>query len=170
MQERTVLLLVVVLVVSTAGAGVAVNLLRPNDAANWRAFNLTLGESGAAAVGSPIQLNVTVRQAMLNPKTLWVVFLSIDVGTMNITSATPGSNPWGYPTVWNLTGLDLSATQRFSATVVPTQPGTTFVYAMIWVPLGDIASVPIDASGHVNPAGVTLEDVASVPVTVTATG
>ena len=168
MQERTVLLLVVVLVVTTAGAGVAVNLFRPNDAGAWRAFNLSLTWNGTAAVGSAIQLGVDVRQAMLDAKTLPYLFLSLDVGTMRIVSSTPGTNPWGYPTVWNLTGLDLTETWFFNATVVPTEPGTTLVYAWVWVPLGDLSSVPIDASGHVNPAGVTLESVASAAITVTA--
>lgn len=168
MHERTVLLVVVALVVSTAAAGVAVNLLRPNDAQAWRAFNVALASSGGAAVGSPLNLSVSVRQGMLDPKSLWVVFLSLDVGTMTITSATDGRNPWGYRTVWNLTGLDLSGARTFNATVVPTQAGTEPVYAMIWVPLGDIASVQIDASGHVNPNGVTLETVVSESLTVTA--
>lgn len=168
MQERTVLLLVVVLVLATAAAGVAVNVLRPNDAQAWRAFNLSLAASANAAVGSPLNVSVSVRQGMLDPRSLWVVFLSLDVGTMNIMSATPGANPWGYPTVWNLTGLDLSGTRLFNATLVPTQAGSTVLYAMIWVPRGDVRSAPIDASGHVNPAGVALEGEAAEPVVVTA--
>ncbi len=168
MQERTVLLLVVVLVVSTAAAGAAVNLFRPNDAVEWRAFNLAVATNLTGAVGSPLQVSVSVRQGMLNPRTLTDVFLSLDVGTMQVRSSTPGTNPWGYPTVWNLTGLDLSSPRLYNATVVPTQAGTTVVYAMVWVPLGSLASVPIDANGHVNPAGVTLEAVASQSVVVTA--
>ena len=168
MQERTVLVLVVVLVVSTASAGVAVNLLRPSDSGAWRAFNLSLDSEGAARVGSPMNLTAGVRQGMLDPKTLPIFFLSIDVGTMNIASSSPPTNPWGYPTVWNLTGLDFSGTLDFNATVVPTDTGTQIVYAMIWVPLGDLSSVPIDASGHVNPSGVTLESVQTLPLSVTA--
>lgn len=168
MQERTVLILVVVLVVSTTAAGVAVNTLRPNDSGAWRAFDLSVAWNGTAAVGSPINLTVSVRAAMLDPKTLPVLFLSLDVGTMHVGSVTPGTNPWGYPTVWNLTGLDFSGPRTFNATVVPTDSGSNWVYAMIWVPLGDVRSVPIDSSGHVNPAGVTLEAVASEAITVTA--
>lgn len=168
MQERTVLLLVVALVLSTAAAGVAVNVLRPNDAGAWRAFNLAVSANGSAAVGSPINVAMSLRQGMLDPKSLWVVFLSLDAGTMNITSATPASNPWGYPTVWNLTGLDLSGTRFFNATLVPTEAGSTILYAMVWVPLGDVRSVPIGPSGHVNPSGVALESIATVSVLVTA--
>ena len=168
MPERTLLLLVVVLVVSTAAAGAAVNLFRPNDAGAWRAFNLAVDTNLTGAVGSPLRISVSVRQGMLDPRTLPVVFLSLDVGTMQVTSATPGTNPWGYPTVWNLTGLDLSSTLLYNATVVPTDAGTTVVYATIWVPLGDLASVPIEANGQVNPAGVTLESVASQSIVVTA--
>lgn len=168
MQERTVLILVVVLVVSTAAAGAAVNLFRPNDAGVWRAFNLAVATNLTGAVGSPLHVSVSVRQGMLDPASLPVVFLSLDASTMQITSATPGTNPWGYPTVWNLTGLDLSSTRFYNATVVPSVAGTTILYAMIWVPLGQVSSVPIDANGHVNPAGVTLESVASQSVTVTA--
>ncbi len=168
MQERTVLVVVVVLVVSTAAAGVAVNALRPDTADTWRAFNVSLAASGSPAVGAPLNLSVVVRQGSIDPKSLWVVFLSLDVGTMNISSATPGTNPWGYATVWNLTGMDLSSPRTFNATVLPTEPGNEPGYAMIWVPLGDIASVPIDPSGHVNPAGVTLESVVSASLLVTA--
>ncbi len=168
MQERTVLLVVVVLIVSTAAAGIAVNVLRPNGGEGWQAFNVALAASGPTAVGSPLNLSVVVRQGSIDPKSLWVVFLSLDVGTMNITSATPGTNPWGYRTVWNLTGMDLSSPRVFNATVVPTEPGNEPVYAMIWVPLGGIGSVPIDPSGHVNPSGVTLESVVSESLVVTA--
>lgn len=169
MQERTVLLVVVVLIASTAAAGVAVNLLRPNDPAAWRAFDVSLRTTGPAAVGSPMNLSVNVRQGMLDPKTLWVVYLSLDVGTMNVTSATRGTNPWGYRTVWNLTGVDLTNLRVFNATVVPTQAGNATVYAMIWVPLGDVSSVQVDASGHVNPGSVTLETVVSEEIAVRAT-
>lgn len=170
MHERTVLLVVVALVLSTAAAGVAVNLLRPSDPLVWRAFELTLACGGSAKIGIPMNLTVTVRQGMLDPKTLWVVFLSLDVGAMNITSSTTGTSPWGYPTVWNLTGLDLTAAKTFNATVVPEQTGPTILYAMVWVPLGDIASVPIEPSGHVNPSGVTVETTATAPMNVTAAG
>ncbi len=168
MQERTVLLVVVVLVVSTAAAGAAVNLLRPNDASSWQAFSLSVAWDGTATVGSPINVTVTIRAAMLDPRTLPLLFLCLDVGTMNVSAATPGTNPWGYPTVWNLTGEALSSPAQFNATLVPTESGTNWLYGMAWVPLGDVRSVPIDASGHVNPAGVTLEAVASEAVTVTA--
>ncbi len=168
MQERTVLLVVVVLIVATAAAGVAVNSLRPNDGNTWRAFDVSLAAIGTPKVGSPFNLSVVVRQAMLDPKSLWVVFLSLDVGTMNITSATPGASPWGYPTVWNLTGMDLSTPRLFNATLMPTEPGNAPIYAMIWVPRGDIGSVQIDANGNVNPGGVTLETVVSQSLNVTA--
>lgn len=168
MQERTVLVLVVALVVSTAGAGVAVNLLRPNDASTWRAFTLDVGSLGTASVGSSMNLSVSVRQGMLDPASLWVVFLSLDVGTMTVLSATPGSNPWGYPTTWNLTGQDLSRTLLFNVTVVPTDAGSTIVSAIIWVPRGDLVSAPIEANGHVNPAGVTLESIAQESILVNA--
>ncbi len=168
MQERTVLLLVVVLVVSTAGAGVAVNLFRPTSPVPGQPFDLSLSWNGTAGVGSAISLTVTLRDGTLDSRSLWAVFLSLDVGTMTVTSATPASNPWGYPTVWNLTGADLSATHFFNATAVPTQAGTAFLYAMVWVPQGDVQSAPVDASGHVNPAGVTLETVASLSISVPA--
>ena len=168
MQERTVLVLVVVLVVSTAAAGVAVNLFRPNDSDAWRAFNLSVGTNLTGAVGSSLRITVSVRQGMLDPRTLPLVFLSLDLGTMQLTSATAAANPWGYPTVWNLTGLDLSSPRYYNATVLPTDAGTAVVYAMIWVPRGDLGSVPIDANGHVNPAGFPLETVASHSVDVTA--
>src|SRR5512136_798053 len=156
MQERTVLLLVVVLVTATAGAGVAVNTFRSNDAAKWRAFDVTIGSAGNASVGSRLTVSVSVRQGSVDPKTLWVVYLSLDMASMDIVNATPATNPWGYPTTWNLTSLDLTAPKTFTATGVPIENGSATVYAMIWVPRGDLSSVSVDAQGHVNPAGVSL--------------
>jgi len=156
MQERTVLLFVVVLVTATAGAGVAVNALRSQDPAPWRSFDVSITRSGTPRVGSPLNFSVSVRQGTVDPKTLWVVYLSLDMGSMDILSSTPGTNPWGYRTVWNLTPLDLTAPNVFSATGIPTTNGSAMVYAMIWVPQGDLDSVSVDAQGHVNPAGVSL--------------
>lgn len=156
MQERTVLLLVVVLVTATAGAGVAVNALRPSDPSAWRAFEVTVGHTGTAAVGAPVSFSVTVRQGSVDPKTLWVVYLSLDMSSLDIVNATPATNPWGFRTVWNLTSLDLTATRTFTASGTPTVNGSVTVYAMIWVPRGDLGSVSVDAQGHVNPAGVSL--------------
>ncbi len=161
MQERTVLLLVVVLVAATAGAGVAVNALRSNSSASWRAFDVSITRAGTATVGSALQFSVSVRQGTVDPKTLWVVYLSLDMGSMNVVSSTPPTNPWGYPTVWNLTALDLTAPNIFSATGIPTTNGSATVYAMIWVPRGDLSTVSVDAQGHVNPAGVSLMTVAT---------
>ncbi len=156
MQERTVLLLVVVLVAATAGAGVAVNAFRPNDSAAWRAFDVSVAHTGNASVGSRLAFSVSVRQGSVDPKTLGLVYLSLDMGSMDIVNATPAVNPWGYPTTWNLTSLDLTTAHTFTATGVPTVNGSATVYAMIWVPRGDLSSVSVDAQGHVNPAGVSL--------------
>jgi hypothetical protein len=161
MQERTVLLLVVVLVTATAGAGVAVNAFRSNDSAVWRAFDVSIGHAGAAAVGAPITFSVSVRQGSVDPKTLWVVYLSLDMGSLDIVNASPATNPWGYATTWNLTSLDLTATRTFTATGIPLQNGSATVYAMIWVPRGDLTTVSLDAQGHVNPADVSLMTVES---------
>ena len=156
MQERSVLLLVVILVTATAGAGVAVNTLRSNDPASWRAFEVSITRTGTAVVGSPLAFSVSVRQGTVDPKTLWVVYLSLDMGSMDVVSSTPGTNPWAYPTVWNLTALDLTAPKVFEATGIPTENGSAMVYAMIWVPRGDLSAVSVDSQGHVNPAGVSL--------------
>ena len=161
MQERTVLLLVVVLVTATAGAGVAVNALRPTDSSPWRSFDVSIDRTGNPVVGSKLNFSVSVRQGTVDPKTLWAVYLSLDMGSMDIVSSPPGTNPWGYRTVWNLTSLDLTATRVFTATGIPTQNGSAMVYAMIWVPQGDLNSVSVDAQGHVNPAGVSLMSVQS---------
>ncbi len=168
MRERTVLVLVVVLVASTAAAGVAVNLLRPAGSGAPASFQVVLDYNGTAAVGSPLSFRVVVQALVPNATAEGPVFLSLDVGTMRITASTPGSNPWGYPSVWNLTGLDLSAPVSFNVTAVPTDAGTNWVYAMVWTPKGDLASVSIDASGHVNPIDVFLESVTPVAITVTA--
>ncbi len=168
MRERTVLLLVVALVASTTGAGVAVNLLRPSDAQAWRAFDLGIDTADAPAVNTSFNLSVSVREAMLDPSTLWVVFLSLDVGTMRVVSATPASNPWGYPTVWNLTGYALTTTVTFNVTVIPSEAGSALLTAMVWVPRGEVRSAPVFPDGHVNPGGVDLESVAQLSVVVSA--
>ncbi len=168
MRERTVLLVVVALVVSTASAGVAVNLLRPSSGPTWVAFDLSLAWGGNATLGSLVNFTVSVRQGMLDPRTLPAVYLSLDVGSMGVASSTPASNPWGYPTVWNLTGLDLTTARTFNVTATPTEAGGQMVYAMVWAPLQDLHSVQIDATGHVNPSSVTLETVQSASVPVAA--
>ncbi len=157
MQERTVLLLVVVLVVATAGAGVAVNVFRSSDPTPWQAFEVSFQRSGNASVGGSLTFSVSVRQGSVDPKSLPLVFLSLDMGTLDIVNGSPpGSNPWGYPTTWNLTALDLTAPRTFTANAIPTENGSATVYAMVWVPRGDLGSVSLDAQGHVNPADVSL--------------
>lgn len=168
MQERNVLILVVVLVVATAGAGVAVNAFRGNDAANWRAVNMSLGWTGTPQVGGTVRLTVRVAQGMVDARTLGFVFLSVDVAGMAVSSATPSSNPWDCPTVWNLTGKDLSTPLDFNVTAVPQLEGTTTVYAMVWAPLGDLRSVSVDAGGHVNTGDVSLMQTESATFVVTA--
>ena len=170
MQERNVLILVVVLVVATAGAGVAVNALRNNGTTTFRAFYLTLDVSGAAVVGTALPIAVSVEQAFIDSRTLPSLFLSLDVGSFAVQSATPGTNPWHTATVWNLTGLDLTAARVYNITAVPAAAGPATLYAMIWVPLGDLRSVSVDASGHVNPADIRLMATESAALTVTAAG
>ncbi len=156
MRERTVFLLVVVLVSATAGAGIAVNSLRSDDPSSWRAFNVSITRTGTLGIGSPINVTVSVRQGTVDPKTLWVVYLSLDMGSLDIASATPATNPWSYPTVWNLTALDLTAPKLFHAQGIPTENGSVTLYAMVWVPRGDLGTVSVDSQGHVNPVGVSL--------------
>ncbi len=168
MQERNVLILVVVLVVATAGAGVAVNAFRGSDSSNWRAVDMSLRWTGTPQVGASVQLTVRVEQGMVDSRTLGLVFLTIDMAGMNVSAATPSSNPWDCPTAWNLTGKDLSTPLDFYVTAVPQQEGTTTVYAMVWVPLGDVRSVSVDASGHVNTGEVSLMATDSAAFVVTA--
>ncbi len=168
MQERTVLILVVVLVVATAGAGVAVNALRDSGSGTWHAFLLTLDWHGTPAVGSDLSITVKVQKGQLDSRSLPALFLSLDVGGLAVVSATPGTNPWGSPTVWNLTGLDFSTPRMYNVTGTLTEAGSTTLYAMIWVPLGDLRSVAVDAVGHVNPADVSLMAADFSTFTVTA--
>lgn len=168
MQERNVLILVVVLVAATAGAGVVVNALRSNNGSSFEAFYLTAGVQGTPAVGANLTITVRVQQAFIDSRTLPSLFLSVDMGTLQVHAATLGTNPWGSPTVWNLTGVDLSSAIEFTITASPTTTGPMTVYAMVWVPLGSLGSVTVDASGHVNPAGINLMASSSVPIDVTA--
>jgi hypothetical protein len=168
MQERNVLILVVVLVAATAGAGVLVNALRSNNASTFEAFYLSLDVRGTPAVGSNLTITVRLQQAFIDSRTLPSLFLSVDVGTLQVRTATPGTNPWDSPTVWNLTGRDLSSAIELDITASPTVAGPMTVYAMVWVPLGSLGSVTLDASGHVNPAGITLMASSSAPIDVSA--
>jgi len=168
MQERTVLIVVVVLVVATAAAGVAVNALRAGDSGTWHALFVSLDWQGIPAVGSQLQITVHVRQGQLDSRTLPAVFLSLDIGTLAVASATPATNPWGSPTVWNLTGLNLALPRVYNVTATPTQTGSITLYAMVWVPLGDLRSVSVDRVGHVNPADISLMAADFVVLTVTA--
>jgi len=170
MQERNVLILVVVLVVATAGAGVAFNALRSNNASTFEAFYLNLAVGGTPAIGANLTLTVRVQQAFIDSRTLPSLFLSVDTGNLEVHAATPGTNPWGSPTVWNLTGLDLSSAIEYDITAAPTAAGPMTIYAMIWAPLGSLGSVTVDASGHVNPADVSLMASSSAPIQVGAAG
>lgn len=168
MQERNVLVLVVVLVAATAGAGVVVNALRSNNASTFEAFHLTLGVQGLPAVGSNLTFAVRVQQAFIDSRTLPSLFLSVDVANLQVRSATPGTNPWGSPTVWNLTGLDLSSAVEYDIVASPTASGPMTIYAMVWAPLGSLGSVTVDTSGHVNPADISLMASSSAPIDVSA--
>ncbi len=168
MQERNVLLLVVVLVAATAGAGIAVNAFRNDGASTFDAFYLNVILHGTPAVGSAFSLSVSVQQAFIDSRTLPSLFLSVDVGSMSVDSATPAVNPWHSPTVWNLTGLDLGAARLYNITATPTTAGPMTVFAMVWVPLGDLGSVSVDATGHVNPADIQL--MASTPASISVSG
>lgn len=170
MQERNVLALVVVLVVATAGAGVAVNAFRSNNANPYHAFNLALDLSGTAVVGASLQIRVTVQQAFIDARTLPSLFISVDIDSLSVVTATPSSNPWGSATVWNLTGLDLAAPRVYNITASATVAGNDTLFAMVWEPLGDLRSVSVDPSGHVNPAGVSLLASDSAPIDVSPTG
>ncbi len=168
MQERNVLILVVVLVVATAGAGVAVNAFRNDGNSTFRAFYLTVSLSGTPVVGTAVRIAVSVQQAFIDSRTLPSLFLSVDVGSFAVQSATPGTNPWRSATVWNLTGLDLTGARVYNITAVPTAAGPATLDAMVWVPLGDLRSVSVAASGHVNPADITLMAAESAALAVTA--
>ncbi len=168
MQERSVLLLVVVLVAATAGAGIAVNAFRSDNAPTFEAFYLYLNLNGTPALGSEFRMSVSVQQAFIDSRTLPKLFLSVDVGSMSVDSATPTANPWHSPTVWNLTGLDLSSAHVYNITATPTVAGPMTIFAMVWVPLGDLGSVSVDATGHVNPADIRL--MASTPASISVSG
>lgn len=168
MQERNVLLLVVVLVVATAGAGIAVNTFRNDSASTFDAFYLNVILNGTPAVGSEFAMVVSVQQAFIDSRTLPRLYLSVDVGSMSVDSATPTVNPWHAATVWNLTGLDLGAARLYNITATPTVAGPMTIFAMVWVPLGDVGSVSVDATGHVNPADIRL--MASTPASISVSG
>ncbi len=162
------MLLVVVLVVATAGAGIAVNAFRNDNPSTFEAFHLDVVLNGTPDLGADLGISVSVQQAFIDSRTLPSLFLSVDVGTLSVVSATPAANPWRCPTVWNLTGLDLSAARLYNITATPTVAGPMTVYAMIWVPLGDLGSVSVDATGHVNPADIRL--MASTPIALSVGG
>lgn len=166
MQERVVVLLAAVLAAATTFAGLGVTFVRPTPPQEWHSFDLAVSADSRATVGGELLLSVGLRRGLLDPASLWIAFLSLDVGDLAVLSATPGTNPWGYPTVWNVTGLDLSATIRFLVTVVPADAGYHHVHAMVWTPHGDLGSVAIEPNGYLNPANVDVLEVASLTIEV----
>ncbi len=167
MQERPVVMLAAALTMCIAVSGLALPTIRFGARVEWRSFDLSVSAGGEPSAGSPLPVFVDLRQGMMDPKTLWVAFLSLDVEDALIVSGTPGTNPWGYATVWNITDLDLTTVQRFAVTVVPQGPGTLQLRAMVWTPRGDLRAVAVAPSGHVNPAGISVLESASQSLSVT---
>lgn len=123
-------------------------------------------------VGQRVVINTSVRQVIADLRSLWSsprsVFLSVDVASINVTSATPTVNPWDCPTIWNLTGLDLSAVRTFTVTGWASQAGSVTIHALVWVPRGDLHAVSVDPTGNVNPDAITLLGLDSESFNVTA--
>ncbi len=156
MHERPVLLLAAALAASVALAGVTLPAIGLEGNRAWHSFDLSVSAEGDAFAGRPMNVSVAVRQGLLDPKTLLMVFLSLDVEDAQVVSATSGTNPWGYPTIWNITGLDLTVVQRFNVTLLPASAGGLQLHAIVWTPRADVGGVPVEPTGHVNPAGVSV--------------
>ena len=166
MQERPIVLLAAALAASIAVAGVTLPAIGMQENPEWHSFELSVSTDGEAVSGHALTVAVDLRQGMLDPKTLRMAFLSLDIEDAQLVAASPGTNPWGYPTIWNITDLDLTAVQRFTATIIPMDRGVLQLRATVWTPRADVSSVPVDPTGHVNPAGVSVLESQSLYVTV----
>jgi len=166
MQERPIVLLAAALAASIAVAGVTLPAIGLQENPEWHSFELSVSADGEALAGHTLTVAVDLRQGMLDPKTLRMAFLSLDIEDAQLVSASPGTNPWGYPTIWNITYMDLTAVQRFTATIIPMDPGVLQLRATVWTPRADVSSVPVDPTGHVNPAGVSVLESQSLYVAV----
>ncbi len=162
MEERPIIILAAALAASIILAGVTLPAIGLQSNLEWHSFGLSVSSEGEAFVGQPVNASVSLRQGALDPRTLWMVFLSLDVEDAQILSATPGSNPWGYPTIWNVTDLDLTVVQVFRVTIVPTAAGGLQLRATVWTPRADVGDVPVEPNGHVNPAGVSIYEAQSL--------
>ncbi len=166
MQERPIVLLAAALAVSIALAGVTLPAIGLQSNPEWHSFELSVSADGAAVAGHALTVTVDLRQGMVDPKTLRMAFLSLDVEDTQVVSASPGSNPWGYPTIWNITTMDLTVAQRFTVTIIPMAPGGLQLRATVWTPRADLGGVPVDPTGHVNPAGVSVLESQALYLTV----
>ncbi|MEK6987619.1 MAG: hypothetical protein AABX97_05925 [Candidatus Thermoplasmatota archaeon] len=156
MQEEPIVVVAANLAASIAVTGLIVPSLGPETGSAWPSFDVSITTHGQPVAGVISLVDVGVRQGIVDPKTLQIVFLSLDIEDAAVASATPASTPWGYPTVWNLTDVDLTTTQHFVVEIIPRQSGALQLHAMIWIPRGDLSGVLIDASGHLSPSSVSL--------------
>lgn len=168
MQERLILGLTATLAVSTALAALAVPWMATSRPMPVFPYSVSLFVSGPGSVGGPVQVTVlAVGNAWIGSAPL---FLSITLDpSFNVTANASADNPWGYPSVWALNQSLASVGQRESVTFVPTTAGTFLLDAGVWAPSGTLGSVQIDATGHVNPAGVNWYGSGSMSLVV-ATG
>lgn len=166
MQERLILGLTATLAVSTALAALAVPWMATSRPMPVFPYSVSIFVSGPVSAGGSVQVTVlAVGNAWIGNAPL---FLSVALDpTFNVTANGSADNPWGYPSVWRLNQSLASVGQRESVTITPTTPGTFLLNAGVWAPAGDLGSVQIDATGHVNPAGVNWYGSGSLSLLVT---
>ena len=93
MQEEAIVVVAAILAASIAVTGLIVPSLGPETGSAWPSFDVSITTHGQPVAGVISLVDVGVRQGIVDPKTLQIVFLSLDIEDAAVASATPASNP-----------------------------------------------------------------------------
>ena len=122
-------------------------------------LELRVTAEGDFIVGGELLLTTTVRGTITSPRAPSLMYLSLELGPFDygVLSPDDGSDPWGLPNVWNVTGQDLSGGTQFSLNVTPQSRGNRDLEARVWSPRNTWADVEFDQTrGLQNPESFFL--------------
>lgn len=146
LHRRILALVAAAVAVSLVIVGLIV-VLNPNPSPS-PPFRLSISTDGTPTVGNPFRILTDVKGSLPTTTFPEGTFVSIEVEGLQILSADTGDDPWGLPSVWNVTGLNLTAGVRFSLDVNATFAGEFPLLAFAWSPLSG-QTVQIDQHGHI---------------------
>jgi hypothetical protein len=116
-------------------------VVTPRDAGNSAPtvpFTLSVAVEGAPVVGGNFTILTTVTaKTWVNATevTQGPTFLSLDVThAVQVNTPDPGDDPWGLPSVWNLTGKNASLGITFALNVTGVYAGESTLNAQAWWP------------------------------------